>query len=167
MSFGLKISFGRLCRREELDFRLRGLGYRSFSDEMKRMDAQAKDSVGWSCVQSGWTIYKKPEGLSLMQMIDEREWPRDEKGKPIYHKPLGAYDIREGMEVIVKNTPADYRWNLMTVSRDSYGQYQLMNEYIGVSMGLSNDDREDCWVSYGIWNMRAISKSAVTIGVCA
>jgi hypothetical protein len=159
MSFGLKISFGRLCRVEELDQRVNHRGHRSFSDEMKRMDDEAKDSKEWHYTQrSGWTIYKKPAvAMTKRQLLDERQWPRNAEGEPSVHIPLKSNEIQEGMEVVVKNTLADYLWGLMTVSRNSYGQYQLVNEYIGVSIGIAEDDR-DCWVSYGIFNLRAIQK---------
>ena len=82
--------------------------------------------IRFKCIEhDGWTMYHKPTEPSLTprQIFDDREWPRDENGKPIYHKPLLKDEIREGMKVVAKDNIFDYIYGLVTIKKGEDGKY--------------------------------------------
>lgn len=124
-------------------------------------DIPEKVKTGWTMIeQHGWKIYKKPkEQLTMKQLYDDREWPRDDNGKPLYHKVIRKGELKENMHVIFKGTLSDYLWAFGTVNK-------MKEDFIiesGNTMALvkfSDDDR-NCYVITALINTKAIAKMKV------
>lgn len=124
------------------------------------------DDAGWSVVERhGWEIYDKEvcdkAGLTMLQMLDERHWPRDEREEPLYHKPLKG-NLKEGQQVIAKMNPFDFVHDIATVKKDDGLGLHLDSGGCVSPLEWSEDERE-CWVTSGVIMKAALAK--VKIGL--
>lgn len=111
----------------------------------------------------GWEIHAFPMNVELTpeQLYDDRYWPRDEQGVPLYHKPIkNKEDLKVGDMVICKGNPFDYIWNCGVV-REIHGDSGTISldeaDKMIASMEFGKDDRE-CWVTGCIINTACLEK---------
>jgi hypothetical protein len=120
---------------------------------------QLDKKIGWYINEnsSGWEVYDKiPCDLVRLPkrlMLDEREWPRNEQGVPLYHKPVK--ELIEGMMVIAKMNLFDYVWNIAKVKSDGYKFYLESGQHIAYPYF---SDEKKCFTISGVLNKGAIAK---------
>jgi len=110
----------------------------------------SKDELAWDYeIKSGWTVYKYPEEkhLTLSQIFDDRDWPRDNNGVPLYHIPLKKDEAKEGVRVIYKGNIFDYVWNEDKITETPDGFIIDMGNFVSY---MDWDEKEKEWVTYGI-----------------
>lgn len=112
----------------------------------------------------GFEIYKityDMEKLSLVELLDDREWPLDTERKLKYHKPITTKeDLKVGDKIIFKGNFAAYEWNMGIIEEENEHLF-IQGKRLHGALVFGGDDRK-CWVCVGLYNPEAIKKCCFT-----
>lgn len=108
--------------------------------------------------QMGFEVLRFPEGHNLTpeQIYHDRYWPRDEKGEPLYHKPITVKeDLKIGDKLLIKEI-WDYIWMPAIYTSEGVA-ISGENGDGGLSANLKfGEDDRNCWVCSCLININGI-----------
>ena len=112
---------------------------------------------------AGFEVYPMPPAeleLTSRQIYDDRAWPRDAEGKPLYHRPIvDKAALRAGDHVVWKGNPFDYVYDLgVVVDRGCGGLWvETPSGTIGGVLEFGRDSRA-CWVCCSVMDLAGLAR---------